>query len=242
MCRSVARRPGGRLPRWRACRSDRGAGDGERLADIDAECFDLPGDLGSRNITRPSTSENMKRSPYWLLMVLPCGYFRATVTGTLGGKSTTSRGVALGCGCHIDSVSSDRTGFGPGSSGRAGRDPSGGAWRGMKPSRSSISSMYCCRCFCRLVPAERVPVRHGRWRFAGPGTRWVRGTIRTSCQATSRCAGHGLRTAAGCGAGSSSGSHSAAQGPQQCRGVSVPSGTDTRWSAQNVWPHPSQWN
>ena len=42
------------------------------------------------------------RSPYWLLMVLPCGYFRATVTGGVGWEVDDFAGwAAVAGGCHI---------------------------------------------------------------------------------------------------------------------------------------------
>ena len=105
-----------------------------------------PATSGARNMTRPLMSVNITRSPYWPLMVLPCEYFRATVTGALGGNSTTSRVGRLLVAVAISLVTSDHFGFGPSSSGRAGRDSSGGAWCSANPSRSSISSKYCRRC------------------------------------------------------------------------------------------------
>src|ERR1035441_88707 len=104
-----------------------------------------PATSGARNITRPSVSVNITRSPYWPLMVLPCEYFRATVTGALGGNSTTSRVGRLLVAVAISLITSDHFGFGPNSSGRAGRDVSGGALCSVKPSRLSISSRYSCR-------------------------------------------------------------------------------------------------
>src|ERR1017187_10217459 len=114
-----------------------------------------PATSGARNMTRPSVSVNITRSPYWPLMVLPCEYFRATVTGALGGKSTTSRVGRLLVAVAISLITSDHFGFGPNSSGRAGRDVSGGALCSVKPSRSSISSMYCRRC-CAASFQQRV--------------------------------------------------------------------------------------
>src|ERR1035437_6569030 len=114
-----------------------------------------PATSGARNMTRPSVSVNITRSPYWPLMVLPCEYFRATVTGALGGKSTTSRVGRLLVAVAISLITSDHFGFGPNSSGRAGRDLSGGALCSVKPSRSSISSRYC-RCCCAASFQQRV--------------------------------------------------------------------------------------
>src|ERR1017187_3056365 len=105
-----------------------------------------PATSGARNMTRPSVSVNITLSPYWPLMVLPCEYFRATVTGALGGNSTTSRVGRLLVAVAISLITSDHFGFGPNSSGRAGLDLSGGAWCSVNPSRSSISSTYCRRC------------------------------------------------------------------------------------------------
>src|ERR1017187_9558299 len=106
----------------------------------------LPATSGARNITRPSVSVNITRSPYWPLMVLPCEYFRATVTAALGGNSTTSRVGRLLVAVAISLITSDHFGFGPNSSGRAGQDLSGGALCRLKPSRPSISSRYWRRC------------------------------------------------------------------------------------------------
>src|SRR5471030_2344281 len=63
--------------------------DSRTLMPSEAIC---PATSKSRNITRPSVKENIMRSPYCEETVLPWPYFRATVTGTLSGKSTTSRG------------------------------------------------------------------------------------------------------------------------------------------------------
>src|ERR1017187_720639 len=114
-----------------------------------------PATSGARNITRPSVSVNITRSPYWPLMVLPCEYFRATVTGALGGNSTTSRVGRLLVAVAISLITSDHFGFGPNSSGRAGQGLSGGALCSAKPSRSSISSKYC-RCCCAASFQQRV--------------------------------------------------------------------------------------
>src|ERR1035441_1266979 len=61
-----------------------------------------PATSGARNMTRPSVSVNITRSPYWPLMVLPCEYFRGYGYWGVGWEVHHIAGwAAVGCGCHI---------------------------------------------------------------------------------------------------------------------------------------------
>src|ERR1035441_1628552 len=86
--------------------------DSRTLIPADSIC---PATARSRNMTRPSVSEYIMRSPCWFEMVLPWPYCRATETGMFAGKSTTSRGVRVFCAVAIFGfLRPASAGFGPG--------------------------------------------------------------------------------------------------------------------------------